>query len=245
MNNIVILLTGTINPNTFATLALTDPEIRREQYIEAIKYYLSTTTLKIVFVENSGCSIENEFNNYKDNKRLEFLTYKSEPTIPDKGKGAKELEIINYAINQSKFISNSVAIIKITGRLKVLNVNNLYSDYLSFTTKYKKIMVCNIYKSTRMDSRCFFFTKDFWSYLESFGESICLKYSIEEALWDSGLVYTKNGMIFKQFKRPLRINGVSGGFGTSYDDSFIIALVKRIRHYFRVPYYYLRMKNNY
>ena len=112
-NNIAILMTGTINPNSFATLALINPEIRRAQYIEAIKFYLEKTNLNIVFTENSGCSIEKEFENNKDKDRLEFLIYKSEPTIPDKGKGAKELEIINYAFNQSKFISESKAIIKI------------------------------------------------------------------------------------------------------------------------------------
>ena len=69
-NDIVILMTGTIKPNSLATLAIKDPEIRMKQYIEAITFYLSYTDLNIVFTENSGVSLENEFSNY--NNRIEF-----------------------------------------------------------------------------------------------------------------------------------------------------------------------------
>ncbi|PYE82128.1 hypothetical protein DFQ11_102709 [Winogradskyella epiphytica] len=243
-NHITLLLTGTITPNSFDTLALKDPDVRRNQYIEAIKFYLSTTNLSIVFTENSGCSIENEFDNFKDKERLEFLTYKSEPTTPDKGKGAKELEIIHYAMYHSEFISDSDAIIKVTGRLKILNIHKLHKDFSFFNKNKKNLLACNIYKLTRMDSRCFFFTKDFWPCLETFGKLINLKYSFEQALWDSGLQYLRDGSEYKQFKRPLRVSGISGGFGTPYDDSPLIAQIKCVRHYFRAPYCYLKLKKD-
>ena len=238
-DDIVILLTAAIKPNSFATLALKDSDIRKKQYIDALNFYLIRTRCNIVFTENSGESLEMEFESYKN--RLEFITYISLPDNPDKGKGAKELEIINHALTNSKFIAKSIAVVKITGRLKVLNINELYEDFMFINQKQKKLLTCNVYKTTRMDSRCFFFTKDFWPYLKKKGESINLKYSFEQALWDSGLAYMQDGFFYKQFKRPVRISGISGGFGTSYDDSFIIALIKRVRHYFRAPYFYMKM----
>lgn len=231
---IVVLMTGAIKPNSFDTLAIKDADIRKAQYIEAINFYLTHTNYNIVFTENSGISLAMEFEDY--NERIEFLTYTSLTNIPDMGKGAKELEIINYAMVHSKFIQESVAIVKITGRLKVLNIKKLYNRFIVFNQRYSRLLNCNIYKKTRMDSRCFFFTKDFWPYLKRNGKSISLKYSFEQALWDSGLEYIRDGGVYKRFKRPLSISGLSGGFGTSYDDGFLIRRIKCIRHYFRVPF---------
>ena len=94
-----------------------------------------------------------------------------------------------------------------------------------------------------MDARCFFFTKDFFSYLELAGQSINLKYSIEMALWDSLFEYKKFNGIYKQLKYPLRIEGVNAGFGTSYEDSSISAAAKHVRHFIKRPYYYLKISN--
>ncbi|MBO3099901.1 hypothetical protein [Gelidibacter pelagius] len=241
LSNIVILMTGTIKPNSFATLALKDPEVRKSQYVDAIRFYLTNTTLNIIFVENSGVELYKEFENNKDRKRLELITYKSKPTVPDKGKGAKELEIIDYAVNHSKFISESFAVIKVTGRLKVLNIIELTTKYLSQAERFKKVFSCNIYKLKKMDARCFFFTKDFFPFLREVGQTIDLQYSIEMALWDSALKYLNSDGNFRQLKHPLRIKGVNAGFGTSYEDSFISATAKRIRHCIRAPYYYQKM----
>ena len=241
--NIVILMTGTVKPNSFTTLALKDPNVRRKQYIDAINFYLAKTNLKIVFVENSGVLLAKEFENHKHNNRLEFLTYNSIPTIPDKGKGAKELEIINYSFKHSKYISQSDAFIKITGRLKVLNIIELNSMYLSQSRRYKSVFSSNIYKFKKMDARCFFFTKDFLPHLNRLGNTVDLRYSIEMALWDSVLEYIKYDGTYKQMKQPLMIDGINAGFGTSYKDSFVVVIVKRIRHYFRVPYYYQKIRN--
>ncbi|UPS91661.1 MULTISPECIES: hypothetical protein [unclassified Bizionia] len=241
--NVVLLMTGTVKPNTFATLALKDPDIRREQYVEAISYYLTQTNLKIVFVENSGVLLADEFEEIAYKNRLEFLTFSSQPSMPDKGKGAKELEIINYAMDHSKFINESNSIIKITGRLKILNIMELTSNFLSRVEQYRCLFSSNIYKLNKMDARCFFFTKDFFPYLKSVGQAINIKYSIEMALWDSALKYCNYHGVFKQLKRPLRVKGVNAGFGTPYEDNFTAALAKGIRHYFRAPYFYRKMKN--
>lgn len=241
-NKITILLTGTINPNSFATLALKDPEIRASHYIESINFYLTNTNFKIVFSENSGNSLKDHFKNFED--RLEFLTYKSEISIPDKGKGAKELEIINYSINNSDFISKSMFVFKITGRLKVLNVNKLTFGFFRSKSTVNSLIGCNLYTENKMDSRCFLFTVDFFTFLLENGKNIDLKYSFERALYDSVVDYSVyNNGIFKQFYLPLRIKGISGGFGTAYDHSFITMKIKEIKHFFIKPFIYKKLRN--
>ena len=51
-NNIVILLTATIKPNTNAILTIKDSKLRLNQYLEALNFYIENTKFRIVFVEN-------------------------------------------------------------------------------------------------------------------------------------------------------------------------------------------------
>lgn len=233
--DVVLLLTATITPNSYDTLALTDPEVRRNQYIDSLNYYLQNTTYKIVFAENSGESLSKYFMPYTH--RIEFLTYVSKAEMHDRGKGFKEIEIINFAMANSCFISHSALIVKITGRLNVLNISKLLLWSHELFRQHKKIIACNIYKRSKMDSRNFIFSKDFWSYMQLRGIKIDLKYSFENALWDSVSDYfTHKKGVFRQFPEPLRINGISGGFGTTYYDTDFIYLIKKIKHKVLAPF---------
>ncbi len=225
-NRLVLLMTGTIIPNSLDTLVLTNPEHRKKQYIDAIHYYLRNTNFKIVFVENSGVTIKEFFKGHED--RLEFLTFNSPPSVPDKGKGFKELEIMSFGMDNSKFVANCFALVKITGRLKILNLKPLSKYYYLKLIKKQCLISCNVYKKSKMDSRCFFYSKDFWPYLKS--KKINLTYSFEQALWDSVIDYKKNQKNHSHLKSPLRVEGVSGGFGTLYDDSFMVSFMKKIKY---------------
>jgi len=141
---LIILLTGTVVPNNFDTLALSKPRERKQQYIQAIMYYLENFKHKVVFVENSGCSLMPYFKNYPNG--LEILTFTTKPLNRDSGKGYKELEILEYAFNNSKFIQNSSVIVKITGRLKVLNLNYISKSVIKDSRRHKKLIRSNIYK---------------------------------------------------------------------------------------------------
>ena len=80
---------------------------------------------------------------------------------------------------------------------------------------------------------CFLFTKKFWPYLLKHGSFIGLSYSFEKALWQAVVEFKYDGVgICKQFYQPLKIQGISGGFGTPYNDGNIIMLAKRVRHFF-------------
>ena len=233
MNNykkdIVLLLTGTIFPNSFTTLKLTDPDERKAQYISAIKYYLDNSKSRIVFCENSSTSLKEYFPGQKD--RLEFITFNSEAGKPDRGKGSKEMEIIDEGMNKSIFIKESKGIIKITGRLKVLNIDRLILSVRKGIIGRESLVQCNIYKKHKMDSRCFFYTKDFWYILKKHVRQVNNSYSFERALWDSvGDFGEQDDKNYRQFPLPLKIEGISGGLGISYKTDLKTMLLRRIKH---------------
>lgn len=231
-SRIVILLTATITPNTFDTLVLSNPEERRSQYLNALHFYLKHTNYSLVFVENSGESIKDHFIDYEN--RIEFLSFTSIPSTEteDKGKGLKEMEIINFAIIHSERIRHAKVIIKITGRLKVLNINRITVDFLKVHHSLK-LVSGNIYKIGKIDSRCFIFATAFWPYLKERGEFVNLKYSFESALWDAIKNFCiSNQGIYRGLSRPLRIQGVSGGFGTAYNHGFFMMMVRRFKHFY-------------
>lgn len=227
--DIVLLLTGTIQPNSMDVLAVTDPEIRKQHYLEAISFYLASTHYKIVFSENSGTSLAEHF---PESERLEFLVFQSPAINPDKGKGWKELEIIEYSLNNSRLIEPESLILKITGRLKILNINKIVEPTINMILYNNKLVLSNIYRKLKMDSRCFLFTKKFWPYLRKHGNFINLNFSFEKALWQAIIEFKIKGKgTYKQFSQPLRINGISGGFGTPYKEGALITLAKRLKHF--------------
>ena len=122
----IILLTGCINPKGMAFTTLSDQEERKAQYINAIRYYLSNTSFKIVFSENSGTDISHFFQDSIESGRMEYLTFNGNQD-KKRGKGYGECEIIEYAIKKSKLIHSSKEqrIAKITGRLIIKNIKGI------------------------------------------------------------------------------------------------------------------------
>lgn len=99
---VIMLLTGCVTPNVTDKLNYAaQPEERKRQYVDAIRWYLDHTPYKLVFAENSGCDLSPLFEDYKD--RTEFLTYK-DTTISNRSKGYKEMEILEYVRDTSRFI---------------------------------------------------------------------------------------------------------------------------------------------
>ncbi|MFD0977957.1 hypothetical protein [Salinimicrobium gaetbulicola] len=226
--DLVILLTATITPNSYSKLKILDPEIRKKQYLKALDFYLHKTPFKIIFAENSGDPLDG-FPLFPE--RIEYLTFKSEPIEPDRGKAYKELELIDYAIKNSKFIKEAKAIAKITGRLKVLNFNRLSSKFLKIRDNQCCLIYANSYKFRNMDSRCFFFTPDFWPYQWNVGQNLSIRYNFELSLWDAAVQYKRiEGKVYKPFYEPLRIKGRSGFSGNEYKHNLLIHYARMIRN---------------
>lgn len=123
----VILLTGCINPMGMTFTKLQNPDIRRIQYIDAIKFYLKNTDNDVVFVENSGIDISNEFSDQKD--RLEVITFSGNDYDKALGKGYGEMLILKHAFEFSNFIRRGSSFCKITGRYKILNIRRILQSY--------------------------------------------------------------------------------------------------------------------
>ena len=242
-NNFVVLLTGTICPNSHDLLSVKDPEVRRSQYVDAISFYLENTDYNIVFAENSGTSLKESF---EEHERLEFLTFTSPYTIPERGKGWKELEIINFCLKNSRFIHSGISVLKITGRLKILNIKKIGKQINSLKRDLDSFVMCNVYERGKMDCRCFLFSTDFWPFLEKNGQSIQLKYSLERALWRAVCEYdlSKSGKYF-QFTQPLKVKGISGGLGLPYNHSFVYTTMKKIKHLVISPWVYKKWRKKY
>lgn len=228
-NDLIILLTATITPNSLLNLTIVDPQIREKQYQEAIEFYIKNTNLKIVFVENSG----NELKNFpKLPARLEYLSFNSQPIYPDRGIGYKELEIIRFALKNSTFLKNAKAIAKITGRLKILNIRSLSKKFIRLNKKNLNLIYAYPFKIKNMDARCFFFSKDFWFYLEETGKNIDKKYNFELALWDATNRFQEDKhKKYLPFLVPLRVEGISGSFGLKYKSNILFHTARFIRNF--------------
>jgi hypothetical protein len=125
-NNLVIILTSTVNVNMNKSwIHQKDSNLRLLIYLKSIKNWLYNTNFKIVVIENSGYNYE-ELQNEKKifSDRFEVINYK-EDELKDAeylnnnvSKGASEMFAINYAFNMSHIINsyNPIFIIKITCR---------------------------------------------------------------------------------------------------------------------------------
>ena len=103
----IILLTSCVNPNCMPFTALSDINVRKQQYLDALRFYVNNTPLPIVYVDNSNVDIKeyNVISNIVDD-RLELLSFDGNHDKKH-GKGYGESEIIDYAIQHSNIINSN------------------------------------------------------------------------------------------------------------------------------------------
>lgn len=135
----VLLLTACLNPDGMSFTKVTDPEIRKEQYVTALRFYLKHTHYPVVFCENSGNDLSPVFPEEISSGRLEVLTFAGNKH-KEKGKGFGECEIIGHALQhsqiirqclgQSKVTHTDLLVVKITGRLIIKNIEDIIKKRL-------------------------------------------------------------------------------------------------------------------
>jgi hypothetical protein len=118
----VILLSATIKPDPLIHFGRIDFEEREEDYYKAVSFYLKRG-YPVVFVENSDFNSESIQNLSKTSPHFEYMTFISEVSHLGKAKG--EVEIINYALANSKLLSKVDYLIKVTGRYIISNIDSL------------------------------------------------------------------------------------------------------------------------
>lgn len=121
---LIVLLTGTIHPQTNSFLANSDARIREHQYrLSLIRWARAAQrhNFQVVMAENSLTNLEHIRPDGESGRALELMTV--EPPTHDeslRGKGACEGSIIRQALKRMNPASGDV-IAKVTGRLFVRN----------------------------------------------------------------------------------------------------------------------------
>jgi hypothetical protein len=174
-----------------------------------------------VFVENSGTDISQEFISEVNHGRLEYLTFKGNQDKA-RGKGYGECEIIEYALNNSAIINSThdCQIAKITGRLRILNINSIIRIHRFIFSK--KSVLCAINSAlTFPDSRFFIAPIDFYRAFTKKKETINDSdgFFFEHALCN--VIKEEKSYPFSPFLLIPRIEGMSGSTGEIYNGETI------------------------
>jgi hypothetical protein len=215
----VILLTACVNPCGMSSTKLQDTTIRLEQYKQALSFYLSETSYKILFVENTGYDFGNDFSAHINNGRLEYLTFSGNNYDLSLGKGYGEAQIISYAINNSHFLKKASVIIKITGRIIVENVVDLCSGVNIPDTK-NVMIACNIRPSKKIGTSTFFVCKKefltnyFLPHIQEINETDHIWF--EHILYESIIQCKKEKKKILIFPKPIKIQGIAGTTSLPY-----------------------------
>lgn len=214
------IITGTIRPTNLVTqLKIRNEEERLFQYLESLKFFIESKAFtKIIFCENSnygagGLATLEEM--ARDNGvKLEILSFQGDiQQVERQGKGYGEGEILDYVFDHSDLVEREPFFIKITGRMKVMNIQRLVS-----VMKPEKSYF-NIPNSTL---RTLYDTRIYGMPTEQFKR--CFR-EVYHKVWDNQGIYLEhiytqtlkeNGIKVTNFPRYPRIVGISGSTGGSY-----------------------------
>lgn len=238
------IITGTINPSMqMNQLTLRDENERLRQYEESIHFLLDSGAFsKVIFCENSGYGIE-KLSHLLDTARnkgieLELLSYQGNvEKACIHGKGYGEGEIMDYVFSHTKIASMEPYFIKITGRLKVNNIEDIVTRIDPEKTYF------NIPNRTRRD---IYDTRIYGMPVLQFKKYFLDVY--EQVMDDQGIflemVYTQilreTKIKVTNFPRYPRITGMSGSGGIVYSYTEWKCRIRDILsqvNFYKVTYY--------
>ena len=216
----IILLTSCVNPNGMPFTALSDINVRKQQYLDALRFYVNNTPLPIVYVDNSNVDIKeyNVISNIVDD-RLELLSFDGNHD-KEHGKGYGELEIIDYAIKHSNIINSNknVSIIKITGRLVIVNIMTILNQLKYNILPSSNSVICSMNSDFSMaDSRLLIAPLNFYKRLIenrmaiNDSEGVYLEHVL------CSLIKKQNLYAFHTFFSEPQYQGVSGSTNNTYE----------------------------
>lgn len=218
-DEVALLITGCIKPYINQDwLVLKDPKERLKQYVESIRYYIEESDFDyIVFCENSNfnTSEKDVLNKLacSKGKQFEWLTFEGDLARLNLSKGGGEDEIIDYAFENSKWIKGTRSFVKVTGRLKIMNVNQILRGCIYGKNYFYR----DIYRPHMhgVDTRFYICnTKFFNNRLRN-----CYKYTFpgESGKLEDDYFVLLRGEYINPIKY-LRVVGMSGGNGRIYSN---------------------------
>ena len=210
----VILLTACVNPGGMPFTVITDSSERLRQYRAALDFYLGETSYPIVFCENTLCDFSDDYKQYIETGRLEYITFDGNNFDKSRGKGYGEALIMEEAFCHSKLLDQCNFVVKITGRLIVRNISQLVKD----NRRMFSDTIQTFYPNNNMaDSRLVILPKsfcidDFLSRKDSINDTE--GYYFEHLLYDA--IISRKKYVYVPFLHVPLIDGVSGSTGNLY-----------------------------
>ena len=240
-SNVVLILTGTITPQISTKMVITDPDTRLNEYLRAVKWYLENTPYKVVFCENSGYANFTNHLGEVDYDRFEYITFKKEKIIGGAGYG--EWEILRTIKEKSAFVKDATIIMKCTGRLILLNVKNVMSQFSNlhgscFAGNYARDFLS-------MGTTFFAFTPDLFDDILSIHEDILHNWVEKAIIIFVHRQFKKDPKSIVLFNRPLFVSGRSGHYGNTYDTPMWMKPIRYIRKSQRLLEWHLITKRKF
>lgn len=230
----VLILTSTVHINSLMTVVV-DPKIRLQQYIDSIHFYMDSKAIqKIIVCDNSGfdytsISALQEHADQSD-KAIEFLHFQGTlDKIQEFGKGFGEGEIMTFVFKHSSLIrEQESAFIKVTGRLKILNIDAVLAKMNDDFNYFQPVNLNPFVNLKKVDTRFYQCKKvTFNAFLES---AYCDVHD-REGVFLEHVYYQQllsNSIKFENFVVLPNFLGISGSTGIVYEMS---ASSFRIRQY--------------
>lgn len=214
-SSIHILLTACIYPDKMVNTELQDANVRKKQYLEAIDFYLKETNCKIIFCENTGTDIFEEISSAEKYNRLEYLTFPGNDYDKSIGKAYGEGKIIKYAIEHARLLRDTDYLIKITGRVKILNINQMIGQLQkSVKTKDSDIIQLELSGERFAKSVCFAAPATWLlETVNKYGEYLSESFWFEAMLYDS----IEESVQLKIISCFPIIDGICGSLNKQYD----------------------------
>ena len=124
-----LILPTTIHVNNCYAVQRDNPVDRLQDTIVCLEKWLSNTNFRIVLVENSNTDLsflkplQEGFPG-----RLELLSFDGNDYPREYGKGYGEMLSINYAVDNSKFVSQDDYVLKCTGRYFLSELSKVFDE---------------------------------------------------------------------------------------------------------------------
>ena len=222
----LLIITSTVNVNSCLTV-LIDPKVRLEQYIDSILFYLKSKVIdKIIVCDNSGFDYSGITEIYeqsnKNSKIIEFLNFQGTVNkIQKYGKGFGEGEIMSFVFNNSKLITHEeLSFLKVTGRLKILNVDTILESVKPNTNYFQAVNLNPFVNLKKVDTRFYQCTKQNFNF---FLENCYKKVNDSDGFFLEHVYYDKlieEKIEFERFRILPNFLGISGSTGGVYKMSY-------------------------
>ncbi len=218
-----IVLTGTIVPNTDLYTKYTNPQQRRQEYLDALFFYSQFG--RVYFLENSSYSLETD----ADFQSIPNVVIRKSPisNFSHRGKGFQEFEMLDYWVTHESDVPQSW--LKVTGRYIYLYFQEIYNECLN---NLDKKMIVNQYLFSKWsDTGLFFVQTDYYRKNIIGLHSRC---DDNDGLFLEMVLFEKlrslNKKEFQRFSSHLTCMGIAGHTGQKIRNEWLDAINASIRN---------------